>query len=357
VAKPSEGEARTLDEAGPLLRFAAEHVKNLDPDLSLALAEAHDAAQNGAWTPQISQRFWNAFGKLCQLVQPVTTDCLAAAQRDLALARWVPWKADPSSIAERSSRRYLAGLLLLLALVLPLQLYVWTCTSLSKKIDELIGTTKQKVVQLSEDFTKIGNKSAKNGVFDDRGEAFKAKTLEVEIDLERINYLLDILQHTGKVGFVDRGYNTDFKSWLQRSDLSLDTFNDKIAFHFEDTQHRIRLVQQKQNLAVTLIGSFLLPILFGTIGAVAYIIRTISEQIQSATFSTTSPIRHVMRAGLGALAGVVVGLFSDVSERLSLQPLAIAFLAGYGAEAVFAMFDSLAAKFRLAVQGNARGTG
>ena len=90
----------------------------------------------------------------------------------------------------------------------------------------------------------------------------------------------------------------------------------------------------------------MLPILLGVIGAVAYIIRSISDQIRTATFSSTSPIRHIMRVALGALAGIVVGLFGELSNQLSLSPLAIAFLAGYGAEAVFSMFDGLIQKIR-----------
>ena len=89
-----------------------------------------------------------------------------------------------------------------------------------------------------------------------------------------------------------------------------------------------------------------MPIFFGAIGAVAYVIRTVSDQINTSTFSINTPIRHLMRVGLGALAGVVVGLFNGLSTQLSLPPLAIAFLAGYGVEALFSMFDGIVAKFR-----------
>jgi hypothetical protein len=53
-----------------------------------------------------------------------------------------------------------------------------------------------------------------------------------------------------------------------------------------------------------------------------------------------------MRVMLGALMGVVIGLFSGLSGQLSLSPLALAFLAGYGVEAVFSMFDGMIEKFR-----------
>jgi hypothetical protein len=44
--------------------------------------------------------------------------------------------------------------------------------------------------------------------------------------------------------------------------------------------------------------------------------------------------------------GSVVGLFADLSAKFSLPPLAIAFLAGYGVDSIFAAFDSLTDKFR-----------
>jgi hypothetical protein len=49
---------------------------------------------------------------------------------------------------------------------------------------------------------------------------------------------------------------------------------------------------------------------------------------------------------LGALMGVVIGLFNGLSAQISLPPLALAFLAGYGVEAVFSMFDGLVERFR-----------
>jgi hypothetical protein len=115
---------------------------------------------------------------------------------------------------------------------------------------------------------------------------------------------------------------------------------------FDNLLGNVPKVEAHANLIVGIFASFVLPILFGTIGAIAYVIRTISDQINKTTFSVTSPIRHIMRVILGALAGVVVGLFNGLTTQFSLPPLAVAFLAGYGVEAVFSMFDNLIQKFR-----------
>jgi hypothetical protein len=123
---------------------------------------------------------------------------------------------------------------------------------------------------------------------------------------------------------------------------------------FEDASVRladVRLlatkVQEKASLIVGTLASFVLPLMFGTIGALAYVIRTLSDQIKRSTFAQSSPIRHQMRVALGALAGVVIGLFNTgLSTQINLSPLALAFLAGYGVEAVFSLFDTLVDKFK-----------
>src|SRR5260370_41369426 len=117
---------------------------------------------------------------------------------------------------------------------------------------------------------------------------------------------------------------------------------------FNKTKNETLNVEERMNLMNGILASFVLPVLFAAIGAVAFVIRAISEQIRDTTFSQTAPIRHLMRVALGILAGVVVGLFNGLSSQLSVSPLAVAFLAGYGVEAVFSMFDSIIANFRQA---------
>jgi hypothetical protein len=363
MAKPSEEEARALDEAGPLLRFAAEHVANLDPDLSLAIAEAREAAQNETWSPQTSQRFWTAFARLCGLALPVTTDCLAASSPSAPAPRWLPWRdTEKISIAERSSARFLRAFLALLAIILPLQLYVWTTTNLAKKINDTVAATQTKVVQLTEDQSRLKSRPQAAAVrVDDKGEAFKALAYSIHMDIERIHELLKPLQLLADLGRQDpakindddeepdpdRGLPAD-KDWQEKSPRWEDYFDPAVA-HFKWLQEDNDQLQERANLITGLIGAFVLPILFGTLGAVAFIIRSTSDQIRDSTFSTSSPIRNVMRVALGALAGVVISLFSDFSTRLSLSPLALAFLSGYGVEGVFSMFDGLAKKFREAI--------
>ena len=142
MSEPSKDETTALDDAGPLLRFAAEHVKDLDKNLSLTIATARDAAATKQWAPQISQQFWAAFNELCFLVQPVTMECLAAKTRSVEARSWFGRKLDNVPLPVRTSSRYMLLLLYLLAVTLALQLYVWTGTNLSAKIDDNFKTVR-----------------------------------------------------------------------------------------------------------------------------------------------------------------------------------------------------------------------
>jgi hypothetical protein len=338
--KASGTEIRALEEADALLRFAAERVADLNPDLSLALAEARAAMENDRWTPQLAQRFWIAFAKLCDLVQPVTLDCLAEGRRRVPVFTWLPWRGrEDATVAERSSRRYLGVLVTLLLLILPLQLYVWTVTSVSRKLEALIADEKARITRLTEGSAQFRVGQAK--------DTLHRQTVTAVIDLEQIGDTVGRLTKLTALNIEDVPELTDRgKDFIEEKD-DADRADIQI-FDFIIWQLKGARVIEKANLVTGIIGSFVLPILFGALGAVAYIVRSISDQIRNATFSSTSPIRHFMRVVLGVMAGVVVGLFGGLSNQLTLSPLAIAFLAGYGTEALFSMFDALIQKFRQA---------
>lgn len=346
--KASDAEIRALEEADALRRFAAEHVKDLDPDLSLAIAEARTALENDRWSPQMAQRLWTTFARLCELVQPVTTDCLAEGRRRVPAFKWLPWRrAEEITVAERSSARYLRIMIVLLFMILPLQLYVWAGTNLSKKAEALFAETRSKIAQLTEDSNQLraamsAQPSTDRQAPDEGTAAIDRRASQFDTPMERIEDTVSTLKRVStfraSAPLLDRDGFT--AQWGEKSRA------EQAVKRFDLLQIASAPIIEKANLLTGVVGSFVLPILFGVIGAVAYSIRSISEEIRNATFSSTSPIRHIMRVALGALAGIVVGLFGGLSNQLSLSPLAIAFLAGYAAEAVFSMFDGLIQKFR-----------
>jgi hypothetical protein len=344
MAKISDSELSALNETGPLLRFAAEHVKELNPELPLAIAQAQQAMADGQWSPQMSQQFWNTFAKLCDLIQPVTMDTLEAAQQKIPPSPLLErFGAGPRSIAQRSSGRYLLMLFLLLGLILPVQLYVWTCTNLSKKVDDLIASQKSQYLSLVQESNKLELEA----------KSLSPEKSSQELAVAATSFRSLTYQISAETRLLERVLTLGLSALPDTKKSTGDSMPAKLGDYYQiatdeinRTQSLVVQVQENANLVVGILGAYILPILFGAIGAVAYIIRTISEQIRASTFSASSPTRHIMRTALGAMAGVVVGLFSDLSTKLSLPPLAVAFLAGYGVEAVFSMFDGFIAKFK-----------
>jgi hypothetical protein len=352
MAKCTDSDLAALNASGPLLRFAAENVKNLDPDLPLAVAEAHAAAANDSWDPKISQRFWGAFARLCDLIHPVTMDCLYAAEPTIDPPRWRRYfGGEKRSVAARSSGRYLGLLWILLGSILPIQLYVWTCSNLSKKIDDLFMLEKTKYATLAQDYIKLDAETRGGNAASWTAEQ-KARAFRISADSGLIHDDLDRIATEAR--FLEI-ISTVFVNWKEqtvaaRPGDSADWFKwyQSVADRISQMQSTVLHIQEKANLIVGVLGAYILPILFGAIGAVAYVIRTISEQIKTTTFAMNSPTRHIMRAALGGMVGLVIGLFGDLSTKFSLSPLALAFLAGYGVEAVFSMFDALIEKFKTA---------
>jgi hypothetical protein len=106
------------------------------------------------------------------------------------------------------------------------------------------------------------------------------------------------------------------------------------------------LVNSKSMLAI--ISQYLLPLLYGWLGALAYILRTLSREIQEVTFTRGSEIRYSLRWPLGMLGGVTVGLFfepADLTGFAAITPLGLAFLAGYGVELLFTGLDRIVRAF------------
>ncbi len=107
-----------------------------------------------------------------------------------------------------------------------------------------------------------------------------------------------------------------------------------------------RQAQLAGQFVLVVLQSYLLPLLYGILGAGSSVLRTLSKQIKDVTYSEEARIQHLLRISLGALAGIMVGWFSfllptdEATSFLgSVSPLAIAFLVGYNIELFFSTMD------------------
>ncbi|HEY4079293.1 MAG TPA: hypothetical protein VGM81_01240 [Burkholderiaceae bacterium] len=89
-----------------------------------------------------------------------------------------------------------------------------------------------------------------------------------------------------------------------------------------------------------------LPLLLGWLGAHAFILRNMSKAIAERSFAPGSAFNHIVRTGLGALAGLASNWLLTPqavggAQWANLPVWALAFVAGYGIELVFAFMDRI----------------
>ncbi|WFU31485.1 hypothetical protein QA635_33940 [Bradyrhizobium brasilense] len=110
------------------------------------------------------------------------------------------------------------------------------------------------------------------------------------------------------------------------------------------------VAQVELELATSFAGGFLLPLLYGMLGAIAFVLRRLSDESLSGEARTLKR-RYSLRVPIGALSGLAAGWLlqpATGSMTASLSPFALAFVAGYSADLVFAAMDRIVAAFSAA---------
>lgn len=104
-----------------------------------------------------------------------------------------------------------------------------------------------------------------------------------------------------------------------------------------------RQAQLAGTFVLVILQSYILPLLYGVLGASSFILRTLSQQIKEVTYSEENRVQNPVRISLGALAGIMVGFLLPTDEATSflgsVSPLALAFLVGYNIDFFFSIMD------------------
>jgi hypothetical protein len=134
--------------------------------------------------------------------------------------------------------------------------------------------------------------------------------------------------------------------WNQDKQRLTDELNTLIRQAQADARRESsRQAQLAGQFVLVILQSYLLPLLYGILGASTSVLRSLSKEIENVVFSDGAGIQHLLRVSLGALAGIMVGWFSFLLPNESssflgqVSPLAIAFLVGYNIELFFSMMD------------------
>jgi hypothetical protein len=106
---------------------------------------------------------------------------------------------------------------------------------------------------------------------------------------------------------------------------------------------------------LNVVKGYVLPVLMGLLGSMTYVLRRYLRSVGDRLLTPRDLREYVVRLVLGTVFGVAIGFFTSASGNASEQVIAnpvsslgapaLAFLAGYGVEAVFRLLDGLADQF------------
>ena len=103
------------------------------------------------------------------------------------------------------------------------------------------------------------------------------------------------------------------------------------------------------NVRLTLanIANYTIPMLMGLLGALAFILRSLTIQLREHTYVHMSASLSVVRMCLGAVAGVFGTMLAPAGDGAlkGLPPLIIPFVFGYGIEILFSIMDRVVGSF------------
>lgn len=109
-----------------------------------------------------------------------------------------------------------------------------------------------------------------------------------------------------------------------------------------------------------ILGTAVLPVFYGLLGAAAAVLRSQSQKIKASTLTPRDLSLSLQQLALGAVVGACIGLFIVGADTTLIGPVtlsgsAISFIAGFGVEAVFQALEALISRiFNLAPAGATR---
>jgi hypothetical protein len=249
---------------------------------------------------------------------------VAMATRGAALVVNAPslfgTKEKTISLAERSSASYRWALLVAILIAIPLQLYVWSgnielknMADISSLLQPMEADFTQQYKQLQSDFAKYGETHpvplgqkpppVSDPELISRFSQFLALSRDIDMDIQRLVYVTGILQrmtiHTPVQ--LEESHPPPVTS-----ELALEGTYSWVRDRSEAAQKAAVRGREEATLAVGLTISFILPLLFGVIGAIGYVVRSISDEITATTFSPTAPRLQHAKISQGATFRPVV---------------------------------------------------
>lgn len=301
VFQPTAEIIQAVQDAQRLLAYIARDGESLlDETITQKLVDAKFLLANNQWNPMVEAEFLLQYDRLSAMIYPVTVQSINAI---------VPQsmnKKRERTKAERAVRGYRRTTMVSLVFLIMLQVYWLSGSDLLQNLKSLDTAYAQQVDAIAK-----------------ADAAAPVPDLQPLKNRIQANYRLLVVWNS---------------VWSFGSHLGTKQGQDN------DVMFGVLFYEQMQaaDFALNAFQGYLLPLLYGLLGALIFVLRTLLREIRALTYNFDSDIRYRLRMTLGALAGMIVGWFlkpDDAEALASLSPMALAFLMGYNVDVLFSIMD------------------
>ncbi len=337
---------KAIPEAELMLNYASSKCIDVDDEVIKTLVACLHESNPDQWSVEREVDFWLAFRKLAKSLQPVDVGSIKSihpnfSQKPSLLMRILSGKARLTA-AQAASVSYKFFGIFMLVLVMILQIYSLIGSSLLTRTVSTARTYDSlEMIAVAFQDTATANMNDNPQIKNTKRE-LENKRLQMEASFS----LLYRWHQTWKIFIFP---------WtvFDKENLEDSVMSDKEASR--EKKKKFITLTIGVIFPIKVMNTYLLPLLWGCLGACAYVLRKLAFEIQQMSFNREDNINYNLRIQLGALSGLVIGWFlmpntdsintSSNISIYSLSPLALSFLSGYSIELLFSAMDRLISTF------------
>lgn len=387
--------ARSIADARVLLAFASQTSRKLDPVLVKEITEAAEAlerrdSESTSLIAKLESDFWIKYDVLAVALAPVSAESIRNTENV---------KSGKSSPAWLPLGFAIAGLLLFILL----QAYSAGGTdlleqqraaeksqneilfrgrdisaNLDRAVSKFLAIEEKIPADIGESIKSAGKKTVSDKNLQDERNKLDMEVKELQYAVNRNSDELRSIQDKVRPSklLLEKWYEPATtvlglvsldKIYEARKDEIAKEFSDpagavtkSAASRFRESRLRVsldrlaveksRAVQSMASMILAPLNLYAIPALLGILGAMTFMLRSISTQLASYSYLPSPRGVTMSRITLGMIGGVIGSLFitSTVGNETGLKalpPLAIPFLFGYAVDVFFAVLDKLVSTF------------
>jgi hypothetical protein len=335
--------AEEYADADLLVGYLMREGVPIKPEVLMGLARG-SAPDAGGLTDQEKSIFYGAYSELAKLASPVTAESLRACSDERAgtWKKW-PWSTPQQlSLAERAVQRHHTWAFVALIVLLIVQIYWLIGASLISGIKQQNNDTGTEqstpaAQTTSAEATTSNVQTSPAPAAATTAASTDANESEEEAREDTHLWLLSVWSAVWK--WVPDVY----RYWFPNEDI---TSNARWELSIS------------AKFVLDILQTYLLPLLYGWLGAMAFVLRSLIAAVKFRTFRPQLNVEYRLRVYLGLLAGLVIGWFMRSNGNsgelgvADLTPAAVSFLAGYSVEILFSTMDRIVSGFVAAFGGS-----